>query len=75
MSAIEAQRMAPFYKVVCKDLKWTEDLNLSAIEAKHMTPFYKVVCKDLKWTEDALLAKSEYLTKIGQKEEAIESIR
>jgi 26S proteasome regulatory subunit N7 len=24
---------------------------------------------------DALLAKSEYLTKIGQKEEAIESIR
>jgi hypothetical protein len=30
MSAIEAQHMGPFYKVVCKDLKWTEDLTLSA---------------------------------------------
>ena len=29
MAAIEAQHMGPFYKVVCKDLKWTEDPNLT----------------------------------------------
>jgi len=25
MKAIEENEMGPFYKIVCKDLKWTED--------------------------------------------------
>ena len=29
MAAIETQQMGPYYKYVCKELKWTEDLNLS----------------------------------------------
>jgi len=28
MKAIETQQMGPFYRLVCKDLKWTEDNNL-----------------------------------------------
>ena len=29
MAAIETQQMGPYYKFVCKELKWTEDQKLS----------------------------------------------
>ncbi len=29
MAAIESQQMGPYYKFVCKELKWTEDQKLS----------------------------------------------
>jgi hypothetical protein len=29
MRAIESQEMGPYYKHVCKELRWTEDVKLS----------------------------------------------
>lgn len=84
MAAIESQQMGPYYKFVCKELKWTEDQKLSQKLAAENEKTLKEMDEKIKDAEknqgeselrDALLAKAEYLTKIGEKDEAVESIR
>merc|ERR1719412_558868 len=76
--------MAPFYRSICKELKWKEDSKLWADMNKENEDELKKLEEAIKDAEtnlgeselrEALLAKAEYLTKIGDKDAAIEAVR
>ena len=76
--------MGKFYKQVCKDLKWPENKALTKeLEEENKNHLKKLeeAIKDAETNlgeselRDALLAKAEYLTKIGDKDAAIEAVR
>merc|ERR1719328_859865 len=76
--------MAPFYRSICKELKWKEDAKLWAEMNKENEDELKQLEEAIKDAEtnlgesehcEALLAKAEYLTKIGEKDAAIEAVR
>ena len=84
LATIKKDKMAPFYRSVCKELKWKEDSKLwsemSAENEKELKSLDEKIADaeaNLGESEhrEALLAKAEYLTKIGDKENAIEAIR
>jgi len=84
LASIKKDKMAPFYRTVCKELKWKEDNKLwTEMTAENET---EIKALDEKITDaeanlgesehrEALLAKAEYLTKIGDKDAAVETIR
>ena len=81
---IKKDHMGKFYKQVCKDLKWAENKTLSKEleeENKNQLKKLEVDIKDEETNlgeselREALLAKAEYLTKIGDKDAAIEAVR
>jgi len=84
MEVIKKEDMAPFYKQCCKDLKWKENTDLTAemseANKKHLRTLEDKI-KDAEINQgesecrEALLAKAEYLTKIGDKEEAVSAVR
>merc|ERR1712141_890656 len=61
LASIKKDKMAPYYRSVCKefDVK-IADAETNLGESEH---------------REALLAKAEYLTKIGDKDNAVEAIR
>jgi len=84
LEVIKKDQMGPFYKQCCKDLKWPENkeliAELSEANKKELQSLDAKI-KDAETNQgesecrEALLAKAEYLTKIGDKEEAISTIR
>jgi 26S proteasome regulatory subunit N7 len=84
LAAIKKDKMAPFYRTVCKDLKWKEDTKLWSEMTAENEKELKVLDEKIADVEanlgesehrDSLLAKAEYLTKIGDKDAAVEAIR
>merc|ERR1712227_1087967 len=84
LASIKKEKMAPYYRSVCKELKWKEDSKLwsemSSENEKELKEFdVKIADAETNLGEselrDALLAKAEYLTKIGDKDAAIEAVR
>merc|ERR1711894_183226 len=84
MAEIKEAKMAPFYRSVCKELKWKEDSKLwtemtaeNEVEIKALDE--KIVDAEANLGEsehrDILLAKAEFLTKIGEKDAAVEAVR
>ena len=83
-NTIKKDQMGKFYKQVCKDLKWKENKTftkeLEEINKAHLKKLEEEI-KDAEENlgeselREALLAKAEYLTKIGDKEAAIEAVR
>ncbi|XP_039262832.1 26S proteasome non-ATPase regulatory subunit 6-like [Styela clava] len=81
MEAIEANEMAPYYEIVCKELgmkinntllkklKDTNEKTLKKLEDK-ITETEEMEYESE--VRDALLAKAEYLCKIGNKDDALE---
>jgi len=83
-NTIKKDHMGKFYKQVCKDLKWTENKTLlKELEEENKNHLKKLeeAIKDAETNlgeselRDAFLAKAEYLTKIGDKDAAIEAVR
>eukprot|EP00093_Oithona_nana_P004688 04688.XXX_258370_259664_1 [CDS] Oithona nana genome sequencing. len=84
LASIKKDKMAPYYRSVCKELKWKEDSKLwsemSSENEKELKAFdVKITDAETNLGEsehrEALLAKAEYLTKIGDKDNAVEAIR
>lgn len=84
LTSVKEKKMAPFYRQLCKDLGWNEDKNLlNSLMAENKTTLAEMDEKisdaetNLGESEhrDALLAKAEYLSVIGDKEEAVEAVR
>ncbi|XP_040576125.1 26S proteasome non-ATPase regulatory subunit 6 [Lepeophtheirus salmonis] len=84
MESIKKNDMCPFYRHVLKELEWKEDAAL----VKELTAKNEAVLKEMEEkikdaevnlgeseTREALLAQAEYLTKIGDKDRALEAIR
>jgi len=85
LEVIKNGEMGPFYRQCCRDLKgWKEDPalveELSQINKKHIQTLDEKI-KDAEENlgdqeiREALLTKAEYLTKIGDKDEAISAVR
>ena len=83
LQEIESHQMAPFYKICCKDNIFTADEKLmTKLEAANKTALAQFegkiedAEKNLGESElrDALLAKAEYLAKIGDKSAAVEAM-
>ncbi|CAK9294406.1 unnamed protein product [Gordionus sp. m RMFG-2023] len=83
-NAIKENDMAPFYKSICDDLKWPLDENLyKTMKEKNMAKLQILedaildAQQNLGDTEirSALLAKAEYLCKIGEKDATLTAIR
>merc|ERR1739844_883493 len=84
LAIIKKDKMAPFYRSVCKELKWKEDSKLwtdmtaeNDAEIKVLDEKIADAEKNLGESEhrETLLAKAEFLTKIGEKDAAVEAIR
>jgi len=84
LKIIKENKMPPFYRSICKELKWKEDSKLWADMNKENEDELKKLEDKIKDAEEnlgesehreALLAKAEYLTKIGEKDAAIEAVR
>lgn len=84
MAEIKNAKMAPFYRSVCKELKWKEDSKLwtemtaeNEVEIKALDEKIADAEANLGESEhrDTLLAKAEFLTKIGEKDAAVEAVR
>ncbi len=84
LGIIKRDKMAPFYRLVVKDLKLKEDKEMwSAMNAENEKELKaldeKIVDAETNHGEsehrEALLAKAEYLTKIGDKDGSVEAIR
>merc|ERR1712223_559185 len=84
LAIIKKDKMAPFYRSVCKELKWKEDSKLWTEMTAENDAEIKVLDEKIADAEEnlgesehreALLAKAEYLTKIGEKDAAIEAVR
>merc|ERR1711971_1156191 len=82
MAEIKKAKMAPFYRSVCKELKWKEDSKLwtemtaeNEVEIKALDEKIADAEANLGESEhrDTLLAKAEFLTKIGEKDAAVEA--
>ncbi|TWW61789.1 26S proteasome non-ATPase regulatory subunit 6 [Takifugu flavidus] len=84
MDAIKANNMAPYYEVLCKDLNWQLDGELlnkmkkaNEEELKRLDDVLEDAEKSLGESEirDAMMAKAEYLIRIGDKEGALTAFR
>ncbi|XP_068598534.1 26S proteasome non-ATPase regulatory subunit 6 [Brachionichthys hirsutus] len=84
MDAIKANNMAPYYEGLCKDLKWPLDGDLlskmkkaNEEELKRLDDVLEDAEKNLGESEirDAMMAKAEYLIRIGDKENALTAFR
>jgi len=84
LEVIKKDEMGPFYKQCCKDLKWKENSDLTkelseANKKKLQELDEKISDAETNLGEseirEALLARAEYLTKIGDKDEAVSAIR
>ncbi|KAM7006696.1 LOW QUALITY PROTEIN: 26S proteasome non-ATPase regulatory subunit 6 [Tautogolabrus adspersus] len=84
MDAIKANNMAPYYEGLCKDLKWQLDSDLQSKmkkaneeELKRLDDVLEDAEKNLGESEirDAMMAKAEYLIRIGDKEGALTAFR
>uniref|UniRef100_A0A3P8V6I9 26S proteasome non-ATPase regulatory subunit 6 n=1 Tax=Cynoglossus semilaevis TaxID=244447 RepID=A0A3P8V6I9_CYNSE len=84
MDAIKANNMAPYYEGLCKDLKWQLDNDLlskmkktNEEELKRLDDVLEDAEKNLGESEirDAMMARAEYLIRIGDKESALTAFR
>uniref|UniRef100_A0A8C6PYT1 26S proteasome non-ATPase regulatory subunit 6 n=1 Tax=Nothobranchius furzeri TaxID=105023 RepID=A0A8C6PYT1_NOTFU len=84
MDAIKANNMAPYYEGLCKELKWQLDTELlskmkkaNEEELKRLDDVLEDAEKNLGESEirDAMMAKAEYLIRIGDKEGALTAFR
>ncbi|KAM6947112.1 26S proteasome non-ATPase regulatory subunit 6 [Anarhichas minor] len=84
MDAITANNMAPYYEGLCKDLKWQLDGDLlskmkkaNEEELKRLDDVLEDAEKSLGESEirDAMMARAEYLIRIGDKEGALTAFR
>uniref|UniRef100_A0A3B4EW04 26S proteasome non-ATPase regulatory subunit 6 n=1 Tax=Pundamilia nyererei TaxID=303518 RepID=A0A3B4EW04_9CICH len=84
MDAIKANNMAPYYESLCKELKWQLDSDLlskmkeaNEEELKRLDDVLEDAEKNLGESEirDAMMAKAEYLIRIGDKEGALTAFR
>uniref|UniRef100_A0A7N9AUH2 26S proteasome non-ATPase regulatory subunit 6 n=1 Tax=Mastacembelus armatus TaxID=205130 RepID=A0A7N9AUH2_9TELE len=84
MDAIKANNMAPYYEGLCKELKWQLDSDLlskmkkaNEEELKRLDDVLEDAEKNLGESEirDAMMAKAEYLIRIGDKEGALTAFR
>ncbi|XP_068451320.1 26S proteasome non-ATPase regulatory subunit 6 [Clinocottus analis] len=84
MDAIKANNMSPYYECLCKDLKWQLDGDLlskmkkaNEDELKRLDDVLEDAEKSLGESEirDAMMAKAEYLIRIGDKEGALTAFR
>ncbi|XP_012717635.1 26S proteasome non-ATPase regulatory subunit 6 [Fundulus heteroclitus] len=84
MDAIKANSMAPYYEGLCKELKWPLDSELlskmkkaNEEELKRLDDVLEDAEKNLGESEirDVMMAKAEYLIRIGDKEGALTAFR
>ncbi|XP_071960424.1 26S proteasome non-ATPase regulatory subunit 6-like [Antedon mediterranea] len=84
LEGISNHNMAPFYEIVCKDLSWKVDQKLlnkmkeeNETELKRLDSQIEDAQQNQGETEvrDALLAKAEYLCRIGDKEPCLSAFR
>ncbi|RXN04234.1 26S proteasome non-ATPase regulatory subunit 6 [Labeo rohita] len=84
MDAIKLNNMAPYYEALCKELKWQADTDLlskmkkaNEDELKRLDDVLEDAEKNLGESEirDAMMAKAEYLIRIGDKEGALTAFR
>uniref|UniRef100_A0A8C9VJC5 26S proteasome non-ATPase regulatory subunit 6 n=1 Tax=Scleropages formosus TaxID=113540 RepID=A0A8C9VJC5_SCLFO len=84
MEAIKENNMAPYYEALCKELKWQVDTDLlsrmkkaNEEELKRLDEVLDDAEKNLGESEirDAMMAKAEYLIRIGDKEGALTAFR
>ncbi|XP_055773159.1 26S proteasome non-ATPase regulatory subunit 6-like [Salvelinus fontinalis] len=84
MDSIKENDMAPYYENLCKDLKWQLDTDLlskmkkaNEEELKRLDDVLEDAEKNLGESEirDAMMARAEYLIRIGNKEEALTAFR
>ncbi|KAM9534788.1 26S proteasome non-ATPase regulatory subunit 6 [Salvelinus alpinus] len=84
MDSIKENDMAPYYESLCKDLKWQLDTDLlskmkkaNEEELKRLDDVLEDAEKNLGESEirDAMMARAEYLIRIGNKEEALTAFR
>uniref|UniRef100_A0A3B3QNL1 26S proteasome non-ATPase regulatory subunit 6 n=1 Tax=Paramormyrops kingsleyae TaxID=1676925 RepID=A0A3B3QNL1_9TELE len=84
MEAIKANNMAPYYESLCKELKWQVDAELIGKMKKENEEVLKRLDDVLEDAEknlgeseirDAMMAKAEYLIRIGDKEGALTAFR
>ncbi|XP_033104060.1 26S proteasome non-ATPase regulatory subunit 6-like [Anneissia japonica] len=84
LEGISNNNMAPFYEIVCKDLSWKTDQKLlkkmkeaNEAELKHLDSQIEDAQQNQGETEvrDALLAKAEYLCRIGDKDPCLSAFR
>ncbi|NP_001158526.1 26S proteasome non-ATPase regulatory subunit 6 [Oncorhynchus mykiss] len=84
MDSIKENNMAPYYESLCKDLKWQLDTDLlnkmkkaNEDELKRLDDVLEDAEKNLGESEirDAMMARAEYLIRIGNKEDALTAFR
>jgi len=84
MEAVKENNMAPFYETLCKDLKWQLDGDLQSRmkkaneeELKRLDDVLEDAENNLGESEirDAMMAKAEYMIRIGDKEGALTGFR
>uniref|UniRef100_A0A3P9Q0V1 26S proteasome non-ATPase regulatory subunit 6 n=1 Tax=Poecilia reticulata TaxID=8081 RepID=A0A3P9Q0V1_POERE len=84
MDAIKANNMAPYYEGLCKELKWPLDSELlskmkkaNEEELKRLDDVLEDAEKNMGESEirDVMMAKAEYLIRIGDKEGALTAFR
>lgn len=84
MDSIKANNMAPYYESLCKELQWTLDSDLlskmkksNEEELKRLDDVLEDAEKNLGESEirDAMMARAEYLIRIGDKESALTAFR
>uniref|UniRef100_A0A8C1G925 26S proteasome non-ATPase regulatory subunit 6 n=1 Tax=Cyprinus carpio TaxID=7962 RepID=A0A8C1G925_CYPCA len=84
MDAIKLNNMAPYYEALCKELKWQTDTDLlskmkkaNEDELKRLDDVLEDAEKNQGESEirDAMMAKAEYLIRIGDKEGALTAFR
>ncbi|KAG2471493.1 PSMD6 ATPase, partial [Polypterus senegalus] len=84
MEAVKQNNMAPYYETLCKELKWQVDTDLlskmkkaNEEELKRLDDVLEDAEKNLGESEirDAMMAKAEYLIRIGDKEGALTAFR
>uniref|UniRef100_A0A4W3HAR8 26S proteasome non-ATPase regulatory subunit 6 n=1 Tax=Callorhinchus milii TaxID=7868 RepID=A0A4W3HAR8_CALMI len=84
MDAVRDNNMAPYYEELCKDLGWSVDTDLltkmkkaNEEELKRLDDILKDAEKNLGESEirDSMMAKAEYLCRIGDKEGALTAFR
>ncbi|XP_048878194.1 26S proteasome non-ATPase regulatory subunit 6 [Brienomyrus brachyistius] len=84
MEAIKTNNMAPYYESLCKELKWQVDAELMSKMKKENEEVLKRLDDVLEDAEknlgeseirDAMMAKAEYLIRIGDKEGALTAFR
>ncbi|XP_072797718.1 26S proteasome non-ATPase regulatory subunit 6 isoform X1 [Vicugna pacos] len=84
MAAVRDNNMAPYYEALCKSLDWQMDVDLlnkmkkaNEDELKRLDEELEDAEKNLGESEirDAMMAKAEYLCRIGDKEGALTAFR